>query len=67
MVLKNAIFLAIACLIIGFVWFAVCFWLLGWDFKAAMSDARLVATTCFIVELLRPWLQKKFGRKAQQQ
>ena len=62
--LRNTIFLVIASLIIGMVYFAIAYWIFGDNYREAFSGACAIAVTGFVIELfIRPRIEKKFGSR----
>lgn len=63
MVMKYYLILAIAALIIGFACFAIMFWGFRISYKTSFDTGLILAFTGFVVELLRPWIEKITSKK----
>jgi multisubunit Na+/H+ antiporter MnhE subunit len=61
--MKNVIALLLASVIIGFVAFAISFWLFKTDKVTAQSIGISCGVGGLVGELLRPYLVRKFGKK----
>lgn len=61
--MKKFLMLAIASIIIGFIAFAIFFWLLSFDKKESMIMGIVAAVTGLVVEYLRPLLHKLEGNR----
>ena len=60
---KDLVFLALAALIVGALAYAIAFWIFNDDSRDALGTGITIATSCFIVELLRPYLERLSKKK----